>query len=89
MSFGKCSRCENTLTLEEYNLAKYTNRGKGGLCMPCLVKTLVEYETMNYEIQRLQADSEKLDALEQAGVDNWEGFSQAMDILAEIRDTEK
>jgi len=29
----------------------------------------------------LQAASDKLDALEAAGVDNWEGYDFAMDIL--------
>lgn len=34
-----------------------------------------------YEYESLQEDSEKLNALEIAGVDNWEGYDYAMDIL--------
>lgn len=33
------------------------------------------------EYDQLLADSEKLNALEQMGVDNWDGYDQAMDLL--------
>lgn len=35
------------------------------------------------EYNKLQADSVKLDALEAAGVDNWDGYEIAMDMLNE------
>ncbi len=35
------------------------------------------------EYQKLVADGMKLDALEAAGVDNWDGHEHAMDILRE------
>lgn len=31
--------------------------------------------------------SNKLEALEQAGVDNWSGYGEAMDLLQEFNDT--
>jgi hypothetical protein len=33
------------------------------------------------DLASLRADSERLSALEQAGVDNWEGYSRAMSIM--------
>ena len=36
-----------------------------------------------FEFARLTRDSEKLDALEAMGVDNWEGYSEAMRSLRE------
>ena len=38
--------------------------------------TVIEYE-------RLKADAEFLDALRAAGVDNWDGYDSALDILEE------
>ena len=35
------------------------------------------------EYQRLTEADNKLDALEAAGVNNWEGYDEAMDILSE------
>ena len=35
------------------------------------------------EYESLLEDSEKLEALEAAGVDNWEGYSDAMESLEE------
>lgn len=36
------------------------------------------------ELDSLQEDSRKLSALETAGVDNWEGWDHAMEILREM-----
>lgn len=38
------------------------------------------------ELEQLQADSRKLAALEEAGVDNWEGYGYAMEILSGMED---
>jgi hypothetical protein len=35
------------------------------------------------EYQQLKADSKKLAALEAAGVDNWEGYEFAMELIEE------
>jgi len=35
------------------------------------------------EIDRLEKDSRVLDALQQGGVDNWEGYSYAMSLMDE------
>jgi len=40
------------------------------------------------EIERLSEVEDKLDALEAAGVDNWEGYDDAMDILRSKEDDE-
>lgn len=40
--------------------------------------TLAEYERLTY-------DSEKLDCLEACGVDNWAGYSDAMDMMEEFK----
>jgi hypothetical protein len=37
------------------------------------------------EYKHLLEDSDTLSALEEAGVDNWEGYDDAMDILRDIR----
>ena len=37
------------------------------------------------EYESLQKDAEKLQALEQAGVDNWSGYDYAMEILRDWR----
>ena len=52
MSFGQCRKCNSYISLEEYNLGKYTNIGKGGLCFPCITLELKELE-------QLQAESAK------------------------------
>ena len=38
------------------------------------------------EIDRLEEDSKKLAALEQGGVDNWEGYSYSMSLMDEEED---
>lgn len=40
------------------------------------------------EYDALQADSLKLSALEGAGVDNWQGYDDAMDILDAMKKEE-
>lgn len=40
------------------------------------------------EYKRLLEKADKLDALEGAGVDNWEGYDYAMDMLREGEDAE-
>lgn len=36
------------------------------------------------DLEELRADSNKLRAMEAAGVDNWDGYSYAMEILGEV-----
>lgn len=40
------------------------------------------------EYQSLKDDSRRLTALESAGVDNWQGFDEAMEILSEMEKEE-
>lgn len=46
-------------------------------------KLLAEVDRLWTEVEQLQEDSAKLNALEVAGVDNWDGYSYAMEILDE------
>jgi hypothetical protein len=46
MSYGQCPMCKADITIEEYNFAKYTNLGDGGLCGPCTKKQLESIETL-------------------------------------------
>lgn len=41
------------------------------------------------ELQELRDAQLKLDALEGAGVDNWEGYDDAMDLLEDLRKNAK
>ena len=40
------------------------------------------------EYESLLEDSEKLSALEAAGVDNWEGYDNAMEMMKDMEDME-
>jgi hypothetical protein len=40
------------------------------------------------EYESLLEDSEKLSALEAAGVDNWEGYDNAMEMMEDMEDIE-
>lgn len=40
------------------------------------------------EYESLLKDSEKLSALEAAGVDNWEGYDSAMELMEDMEDME-
>jgi len=40
------------------------------------------------EYESLLEDSEKLSALEAAGVDNWEGYDNAMEMMEDMEDME-
>ena len=42
MSFGNCSKCESPLGVNEYNFARWTNLGQGGLCGRCVKASLAE-----------------------------------------------
>lgn len=44
---------------------------------------LLEVERLHGQLDQLLADSQKLNALECAGVDNWEGYSEAIELLDE------
>ena len=44
-------------------------------------------ELSQSEYQELKDAQMKLIALESAGVDNWQGYSDAMDILKEMKET--
>ena len=46
MSYGQCSLCHTDLTIDEFNFAKYTNLGEGGLCGACTKKQLESVETL-------------------------------------------
>jgi hypothetical protein len=46
------------------------------------------YEPLNIDLESLKEDSQKLAALEAAGVDNWEGYDIAMDMLNEWENEE-
>ena len=52
MSFGQCRKCNSYISLEEYNLGKYTNIGKGGLCFPCITLELKELEQLQAELAK-------------------------------------
>jgi hypothetical protein len=41
------------------------------------------------ELEQLREDSQKLSALDCAGVDNWEGYDHAMEILREWNGEDK
>ena len=43
-----------------------------------------ERQRLKKQIKKLEKDSMMLSALEQAGVDNWEGYSDAYDIFKEL-----
>lgn len=47
------------------------------------LELVAEVERLRTEVEQLRDDSAKLNALEIAGVDNWEGYGTAMAILAE------
>jgi hypothetical protein len=40
------------------------------------------------EYEELVKDSEKLSALEAAGVDNWQGYDNAMEMMKDMEDME-
>lgn len=42
----------------------------------------------NEEYRQLRDDSLMLEALREAGVDNWSGYEYAMEILVELREDE-
>ena len=46
MSFGKCSNCKKHIDIQEYNFAKWTNIGKGGVCGPCLKIALESHDAL-------------------------------------------
>lgn len=47
-----------------------------------------DYEIPREELVRLIRRDRKLEALEHAGVDNWEGYDYAMEIFREMEDAE-
>ena len=46
-------------------------------------KVISWYEPVTIDIEQLEEDSQTLSALQAAGVDNWEGYDIAMDMLEE------
>lgn len=46
----------------------------------------MKIEVDDEDLDQLIQDSMKLQALEEAGVNNWEGYSYAMEILADMED---
>ncbi len=46
----------------------------------------IDLEELLIEIRSLEEDSDFLSALEQAGVDNWSGYSFAFEILEETKE---
>ena len=45
-------------------------------------------EITDEQLQRLKQDSRKLRALEAAGVDNWQGYDYAIELLMEMETEE-
>ena len=54
-----------------------------------MVNNMEETVTISKEeYESLLKDSEKLSALEAAGVDNWEGYDSAMELMEDMEDME-
>ena len=51
-----------------------------------LNEALSKVAKLKKRIEELEEREQKLDALEVAGVDNWEGYDIAMDILSEEKE---
>jgi hypothetical protein len=88
MGDGMIDKHEHHRTLQ----AEYST--KGGFifilyCQQCFDATTMrlnvdELEHILNEYAQLKEDSEFLDALKAAGVDNWQGYDHAFDILREM-----
>ena len=76
-----CPKCSATICLRsgDYpaNRVYYTEKYKGGLMEETVTITKKEYE-------ELKEDASIYRALQAAGVDNWEGWDFAMDLLDEV-----
>lgn len=73
-AMGNIRRLECSVTID----------GKGKTHFHVVNQTVISwYEECNIDIEELEENSQILSALQAAGVDNWEGFDIAMDMLEE------